>query len=129
MNQSESPSPQPPITRVLVIDRHALVRNAVRQLLDAEPDLQVVGEAETAEHGIELARSLAPDVTVLGQSQPEPIRALHAAAPATRIVVLGLEDDPNYARRAEAAGAAAYVRRELANGELTEAIRKACERS
>ena len=57
-------------TRILIVDDHAILRAGLRLLLDAQPDLAVVGEAGDALHGVDLARALQPDVVLLDITMP-----------------------------------------------------------
>ncbi|MDZ4829287.1 MAG: response regulator transcription factor [Phycisphaerae bacterium] len=113
---------------VLIVDDHAMVRKGLRMLLEATPDIQVVGEAGTVQEAIELAARLAPKVITLdlsmpGQSGVASVQRLRAAAPSARIVVVTMHDDPAYVRSAIAMGAAGYVNKSAADTELIAAIR------
>jgi DNA-binding NarL/FixJ family response regulator len=115
--------------RVVLCDDHAMVRSGLRLLLDAEPGIRVVGEASTAEEVVEEARLLTPDVVVLdvilrGRSGLDALPDLVAAAPAARVLMLSMQDDPTYVRAAFAAGAAGYLPQEAPGAELVEAIRE-----
>jgi DNA-binding NarL/FixJ family response regulator len=112
-----------PGLRVLLIDRHQIARASIRRLLLSEARVRAVDEAGGLREWLGTRGTSDPDVVVLGGSDPAPILAIATAAPTARIVVLGLEDDPNYARRALSAGASAYVRRDQANDELLSALR------
>ena len=113
--------------RILVCDDHALVRAGLHKLLETEPDLEVVGEAATAEEALDRARSDAPDVLLLdvvmpGRSGIDALPEILAAAPATRVLMLSMQDDPVYVRQAFAAGASGYVLKDAADTELVDAI-------
>ena len=115
--------------RVLVVDDHAVVRAGLRLLLDAEEDLEVVGEAGSARDAIFGARTANPDVILLDvvmpdQSGLEAIPTLLHEHPATQILVLSMQDDPRYVREAFAAGASGYVLKEAADAEVVAAIRE-----
>jgi len=114
-------------TRVLLCDDHALLRSGLRRLLEAHPEIEVAGEAATAEEVIAQAAELQPDVVLLdvvlpGRSGIEALPDLLAAAPATKVLVLSMQDDPSYVRRAFAAGASGYLLKEAADEELVEAV-------
>jgi two-component system response regulator NreC len=120
-----------PITIVLA-DDHAVVRSGLRFVLDAEADLHVVAEAGTIDDAVRMAKAHRPTVLVLDLNMPgsmpsslEALPVLAQDAPATRVVVLTMQEDPQFARRALAAGAKAYVLKEAADSELVEAIRRA----
>ena len=115
--------------RVLVCDDHALLRSGLRLLLEGEDDLAVVGEAANAEQAIERARALAPDVVLLdivmpGRNGVDALPDLLAAAPQTKVLMLSMQDDPTYVRKAFAAGATGYLLKEAADVELVQAVRE-----
>jgi two-component system response regulator NreC len=123
-----STSPVSPI-RVLVCDDHALVRSGLRLVLEAEPDIEVAGEAADAEEAIERARELQPDVVLLdvvlpGRSGVEAVPDVLAAAPETKVLMLSMQDDPTYVRGAFAAGATGYVLKEAVEAELVQGVRE-----
>lgn len=115
-------------TRILIVDDHAILRAGLRLLLDAQPDLAVVGEAGDALHGVDLARALQPDVVLLditmpGQGGLDTLPAMRRAVPHARILMLTMHDDEGYLRRALQAGAAGYVLKKAADSELITAVR------
>ena len=117
-------------TRIVLADDHAVVRAGLRLLLHARAGWDVVAEAATAADAVRLTKLHRPDVLVLDLTMPggsslDAIPALAASVPATRIVVLTMEDEPELARRALTDGAAAYVLKEAADDELVQAIRTA----
>lgn len=117
------------MTRVLIVDDHAVVRAGLRLLLDAEPDMEVVGEAGSIDQAIFEARALKPDVILMdvvmpGRSGIEGSPAVLHEAPEAKLLVLSMQDDPSYVREAFAAGASGYVLKEAADTELVAAIRE-----
>ena len=115
-------------TRVLVVDDHAVVRAGLRRILDAEADLETVGEAPDGERAVFEAMQLQPDVVLMdvvmpGKSGIEATRAVLRAVPTTRVLVLSMQDDPRYVREAFDAGASGYVMKEAADDEVVDAIR------
>jgi two-component system response regulator NreC len=115
--------------RVLLCDDHALLRSGLRRLLEAEHDIEVAGEAANAEEAIERTGALCPDVVLLdilmpGRSGVDALPDLLAAAPATKALMLSMQDDPSYVRRAFAAGASGYLLKEAADAELVQAVRE-----
>jgi len=115
--------------RVLICDDHALLRSGLRRLLETHPELEVVGEAAQAEQAIAEAAALQPDVVLLdvtlpGRSGIDALPDLMSAAPQARVLVLSMQDDPSYVRRAFAAGAHGYLLKEAADEELLEAVRE-----
>ena len=114
--------------RVLVVDDHAVVRSGLRRVLDAEPDIETVGEAPNAERAVFEALEHKPDVVLLdvvmpGKSGIEIIPTLHQNAPDTKVLVLSMQDDPRYLREAFEAGASGYVLKEAADTEVVDAVR------
>jgi len=115
--------------RVLLVDDHAVVRAGLKLLLDAEDDLEAVGEAGTAKDAIFQARALKPDVIVLDVVMPDQngidvVPQILHEHPETKILVLSMQDDPQYVRQAFAAGASGYVLKEAADTEVVSAIRE-----
>jgi two-component system, NarL family, response regulator NreC len=113
--------------RLVLCDDHALVRSGIRRLLECESDLEVVGEAADAEAAVEQVRVEQPDVLLLdvvlpGRSGLDAIPDLQAAAPATRILMLSMQDDPSYVRRAFESGANGYVLKDAADSDLVQAV-------
>ncbi len=118
--------------RVLICDDHALVRSGLRRLLETEEGIEVIGEAADAEDALEQVGAQPPDVLLLdvvmpGRSGIEALPDLLAAAPATRVLVLSMQDDPSYVRQAFSAGASGYLLKEAADAELMQAIRDVAE--
>ncbi len=114
--------------RILVVDDHAVVRSGLRRVLDAEPDLETVGEAPNAERAVFEALEHKPDVVLMdvvlpGKSGIEIIPTLLQNAPETRVLVLSMQDDPRYLREAFEAGASGYVLKEAADTEVVDAVR------
>jgi len=114
--------------RVLVVDDHAVVRTGLRRVLDAEPDIETVGEAPSAERAVFEALEHKPDVVLLdvvmpGKSGIEGMPSLLQAVPDAKILVLSMQDDPHYVREAFEAGASGYVLKEAADTDVVEAVR------
>jgi DNA-binding NarL/FixJ family response regulator len=114
--------------RIVLVDDHAILRSGLRRVLDAEPDLEVVGEADSADRAVFETISTKPDVVVMdvvmpGKSGIEGTPAVLQAAPDVKVLVLSMQDDPHYVREAFAAGAAGYVLKEAADTEVVGAIR------
>jgi len=115
--------------RVLVVDDHAVVRAGLRLLLDAEEDIETVGEAGDAREAIFEARNTKPDVVLMDvvmgdKSGIEVTPELLHEQPQARVLVLSMQDDPRYVREAFAAGASGYVLKEAADTELVSAVRE-----
>jgi two-component system, NarL family, response regulator NreC len=117
-------------TTIVLADDHAVVRSALRMLLEAEPGFEVVAEAGDGPSAVRYARGHKPTVLVLDLNMPGPsglesIPAINEASPDTRIVVLTMQAETAFARQALQAGVAGYVLKEAAEDELVTAIRTA----
>ena len=115
--------------RVLVVDDHTVVRSGLRLLLDAEADIETVGEAPNANRAVFEAIELKPDVVLMDLVMPERdgiegMPAVLMAVPTAKVLVLSMQDEPRYVRAAFAAGASGYVLKEAAEAELVAAIRE-----
>jgi two-component system response regulator NreC len=114
--------------RVLVVDDHAVVRTGLRRVLDAEPDIETVAEAGSAERAVFEAMEHKPDVVLMdvvmpGKSGIEILPTLQQNAPQAKVLVLSMQDDPRYLREAFEAGASGYVLKEAADTEVVDAVR------
>jgi two-component system, NarL family, response regulator NreC len=117
------------VIKVVVVDDHAVVRSGLRLLLDANQDIEVVGEAGNAKDAIFRARALKPDVMLLdvvmpGASGIDVLPELLKESPETKVLVLSMQDDPSYVREAFGAGASGYVLKEAADEEVVSAVRE-----
>jgi two-component system response regulator NreC len=115
--------------RILIVDDHAVVRSGLRLLLEAEDDLEPVGEAGNARDAVFQARELKPDVILMDVVMPDQsgldvVPTLLHERPETKVLVLSMQDDPQYVRQAFAAGASGYVFKEAADVEVVAAIRE-----
>jgi two-component system response regulator NreC len=115
---------------VVIADDHAVVRRGLKQLLGAEPDVEVLAEAGDIEDARRYVRGHHPQVLVLDLNLPDGsslkhIPSIRAESPDTEIVVLTMQNEPAYAREALGAGALGYVLKEAAETELVEAVRRA----
>jgi len=116
--------------RVLVAEDHETVREGLRHLLNAQTDMEVVGEAGNGRAAVEQACSLKPNVVVLDLSMPEmnglvAMRHLHESVPSAGVVALTRHSDRTYVQQLTAAGASAYVLKQSSSNELLNAIRAA----
>lgn len=119
-------------TTIVVADDHAVVRSGLRLLLDAEPELEVIAEAGDMPGTIQIVQAYRPTVLVLDLNMPggsglEAITTLSASTPESAIVVLTMQDDAAFARRALQNGALAFVLKEAADDELLGAVRAAAQ--
>src|SRR5690606_27431613 len=110
------------------VDDHAVLRAGLRALLDAEPDMQVVGEAGTGEEGVEKAKELRPDVVVMDLSMPgmgglEATRRIARLERDSRILVLTVHAEEEYLLPVLEAGGSGDVTKASADTELIEAVR------
>jgi two-component system, NarL family, response regulator NreC len=115
--------------RVLIVDDHAVVRSGLRLLLDAEEDIEPVGEAGNARDAVFQARALKPDVILLDIVMPEQtgldaLPQLMHENPGAKVLVLSMQDEPRYVREAFAVGASGYVLKEAADTEVVAAVRE-----
>jgi two-component system response regulator NreC len=120
----------PETIRIVIADDHAVVRRGLRQVLEAESGFEVVAEAANFEDARRYVLGHRPDVLVLDLNMPggstlEHIPEIRSEFPNTQIVVLTMQNEPAYARRALGAGALGYVLKEAAESELVEAIQRA----
>ncbi len=117
-----------PAIRVLVADDHALVREGIRYVLDADPGIEVVAEAANGREAVDLAVLHAPDVVVLDITMPEET-GLRAAArlrtllPDARVLLLSMHDHVEYVREGMRIGTHGYLLKDSAGEELRAAIR------
>jgi two-component system response regulator NreC len=117
--------------RIVLADDHGVVRAGLRLLLDADADFEVVAEAADVDSALRAVLGHKPDVLVLDLNMPgEPssldaIPSVAERSPNTKTVILTMQEDPEYARRALRAGALGYVLKEAADVELVEAVRRA----
>jgi two-component system, NarL family, response regulator NreC len=117
---------------VVLVDDHAVVRGALRAVLDGRPDLEVVGEGGDLSAAAEAVDAHAPDVLVLDVNLPDglgvdAVAGLRERFPRTQIVLLTMERDIGLARRALDDGALGYLFKDAAHLELVEAVRAAAE--
>lgn len=114
--------------RILIADDHGIMRAGLRALLDTEPDLEVIGEAEDGKHALQLARALKPDIILMDISMPgcsgiEATRLLAEHCPQTRVLILTMHDDKSLLQAAIQSGASGYVLKRAVESELINAVR------
>jgi two-component system invasion response regulator UvrY len=115
--------------RILIADDHPVVRRGLRDLVDSEQDMTVVGEAKSGDEALELARKLDWDVAVLDYSMPgcsgaELVREVKRHHPDRPVLVLSILPEEVHAGQIFKAGGAGYINKASANEDLTGAIRK-----
>jgi two-component system response regulator NreC len=115
--------------RIVLADDHVVVRTGLRLLLDGEEGFEVVAEAGEIETTLRMVRAHRPQVLVLDLNMPgkESLPAIPELAEHTAVVVLTMQNDPAFARRALQSGAKGYVLKEAADAELVGAVRAAAE--
>jgi two-component system response regulator NreC len=121
---------QPATITIVLADDHTVVRNALRMLLDAEAGFEVVAEAGDAVTAVRYVRGHKPAVLILDLNMPggsslDAVPDIQEASPGTEIVVLTMQNEPAFARRALQAGVRGYVLKEAADAELVQAVRRA----
>jgi two-component system, NarL family, response regulator NreC len=117
---------------VILADDHAVVRSALKALLEGRPDIEVVGEAADLASARSMVAAMAPQVLILDVNLPDglavdAVAALREEAPETEIVLLTMERDLSLARTAIEGGARGYLFKDAAHLELIEAVRRASE--
>lgn len=123
---------QNPKIRLLLVDDHTLVREGLRMVLDAQPDMEVVGEAEDAAAAISLAETNGPDIILMDISMPgtngiEATKMIVSMNLNARVLGLTVHENQEYFYRMLAAGASGYVLKGATSAELLGAIRSVYE--
>src|SRR3954447_21806241 len=126
---NSNPAPSPVKRSIFVVDDHPIVRQGLMQLINAEHDLEIVGQGEDAYVALKLIRQLKPDLTLLDISLKdtggiELLKELRAQDPDLRVLILSMHDESLYAERALRAGARGYIMKQEAPQALLEAVRK-----
>ena len=116
--------------RILIVDDVAETRENIRKLLQFEGDFEVVGAANSGRDGIELAKSLKPDVVLIDINMPDmdgitATELIRQQNPMTQVIILSVQNDQSYMRRAMLVGARDFLTKPPASDELSSAIRRA----
>jgi DNA-binding NarL/FixJ family response regulator len=119
-----------PKIRILIADDHTLVRQGLRSLLQAEPDVEIIAEAETGREAVQLAQTLKPDVVLMDIAMPllsglEATRQITRLVPGTRVLILSSYSDDEYVHQLTEAGGAGYLLKQSAVTDVVRAIREA----
>ena len=128
MSETATGAASDQVVRVVLADDHAVVREGLRHLVEAQPDMRVVGEAADGEAAWRAACALAPDVLVMDLSMPvlggvEATERVRRDCPGVRVLALTVHEERDYLTRLLRAGAAGYVLKRAAAGELVRAVR------
>jgi len=113
--------------RILLADDHAVVRQGFKMILDAQADMEIVGEAGNGRQAVELAEQLRPDVVVMDVAMPElngieATRRLASSLPHARVIALSMHKDSVYVREILRAGARGYLLKDSGAADLVAAI-------
>jgi two-component system, NarL family, response regulator NreC len=119
-------------TRILLADDHQIMREGLRKLLQEEPTMAVVGEAENGRRAVQLARDLSPDVVIMDVTMPEmngieATSQIRSAMPNIKVVALSIHTDRRFVIQMFRAGASGYLLKDCAFEELARAIRTVSE--
>jgi two-component system response regulator NreC len=119
--------------RILLADDHGIVRQGTRSLLEKEPDIEVVGEAEDGRAAVEAAENLLPDVVVMDIAMPH-LNGLDASAQIVRrhpeigVIILSMHEEEDYLVRALSAGVRGYLLKDTAQIDLVRAVRSVAQK-
>lgn len=113
--------------RILLADDHGVVRQGFRRILEAQPDLEIVGEASNGREAVEQASKLKPDVVVMDVAMPElngieATRRVMEESPRTRVLALSMHKDSVYVREILRAGAVGYLLKDSIDADLLTAV-------
>jgi len=116
--------------RVIIVDDIAETRENIRKLLQFESDVEVIGVARTGREGLDLAKETKPDVILMDINMPDmdgitATESIRKSVPFAQIIILSVQSDPNYMRRAMLAGARDFLTKPPSVDELTSAIQRA----
>ena len=114
--------------RVILADDHAVVRDGLRVLLEAQSDLEVVGAAANGRQAVRLVHEVHPDVVVMDIAMPElngieATQQIHDASPSTQVLVLSMHSTTEHIFRALQAGARGYLLKDSAGADVVDAVR------
>jgi two-component system, NarL family, response regulator NreC len=114
--------------RILLVDDHTILRAGIRVLLENEPDMDVVGEAEDGRTAIKLACELSPDLALMDIAMPslnglEATRQIKRTCPQVKVLILTMYDNEEYIRQALSFGAMGYILKDATASDLLSAVR------
>jgi DNA-binding NarL/FixJ family response regulator len=127
MNPPIPPSRPDRPARLVIADDHELARTGLRGMLASEPGLEIVGEASTGREAVVLCRRLRPDLVLMDMRMPEldglsATRTIKAALPATSVIVVTMQENPEYLFEALKAGASGYLLKDAPRSEVVKAV-------
>ncbi|HEV2654113.1 MAG TPA: response regulator transcription factor, partial [Ktedonobacteraceae bacterium] len=113
--------------RILLADDHTILRAGLKMMLNAQPDMEVIGEAQDGRQAIREARRLQPDIILMDITMPdingiEATREIKKVAPDVRVLILTMHEHDEYIFQALRAGASGYMLKEAADTELISAL-------
>ncbi|OGO70249.1 MAG: DNA-binding response regulator [Chloroflexi bacterium RBG_19FT_COMBO_56_12] len=114
--------------RILLADDHTILRNGIRAILEDEPGMVVVGEAEDGRTAVSLACQLKPDIVIMDIAMPllnglEATRQIKRSCPGVKVIILSMHDNEEYIVQVLEAGAMGYILKDAAARELINALR------
>ncbi|MBM4294607.1 MAG: response regulator transcription factor [Deltaproteobacteria bacterium] len=114
--------------RIILADDHQIVRHGLRNLLELEPDLKVVAEADNGRDALQLVKELAPNIVIMDISMPglngiEATRQILSESPRVKVIALSMHSDSSYVLNMLKAGASGYLLKDCALEELVKAVR------
>jgi DNA-binding NarL/FixJ family response regulator len=118
-----------PSARLVIVDDHELARAGLRSMLIGEEGLEVVGEASNGREAVALCRDLRPDLVLMDVRMPEmdgltATRAIKAECPQTSVLIVTMNENPDYLFEALKAGAAGYILKDATHRELITSVRQ-----
>ncbi len=121
-------SPRPEPIRTMIVDDHALFRRGLEMVLEDEPDIELVGQASDGAEAVERAAEALPDIVLMDIRMPrssgiEACRAMKAAAPSTKIIILTISDEEADLFEAIRAGASGYLLKDIPLDEVADTVR------
>lgn len=119
--------------KVLVADDHKVVREGLRTLIEKQPGMEVIAEAENGRMALKLIKKLSPDIALMDIAMPdlngiEATRQIVAEAPGTKVIALSMHSDRQFVTRMMSAGASGYLLKDCAFEEVARAIRSVMAR-
>jgi DNA-binding NarL/FixJ family response regulator len=115
--------------KILIADDHQLTREGIRSMLEREPDMEVLGEAEDGRSAARMARELGPDIILMDVCMPDmngivATNIIHAESPKIKVLALSMLDDRRFVYHMLRAGASGYIIKDCSFKELSRAIRR-----